>query len=360
VRRLCVAPLDEKLAIARALSTFAHAHAHSDPLREAGAIEAAVALLSLPSPPGADLIRHLACANQRNRTAAREAGALSLLLSSLTRLAQQASPSQDPHSHAPAEVTAIAAAIRNLSFQNESNRDEIRSTGGLGPLLQIVRSTSGEAAYRAAGALENLAADSEDNARAMVEAGVVGVMKELLVGRGDVDLSQKAARKGRAALFRLIAMDRHSSAAKAAATASKERALLEAAMRHKQSTLAQLQAASQLQLSPPGSGVRGETVLLRCALALLEDDLGARSGDRVWAHAVSRFVSALLHGTEAQVPPPMPVAQKTSRHALHSRLSEKPWSDVIDSRTVMRPSNTDGKDVELAVIVVSARQAQLT
>ena len=49
-----------------------------------------------------------------------------------------------------------------------------------------------EAAYRAAGALENLAADNDENAASIVEAGVVPAMKELLVGKGNVDLSQKA------------------------------------------------------------------------------------------------------------------------------------------------------------------------
>eukprot|EP00966_Prymnesium_polylepis_P294821 6808328-Prymnesium_polylepis.1 len=44
-------------------------------------------------------------------------------------------------------------------------------------------------------ALENLAADNEENAAAVVEAAVVPAMKELLVGRGAANLSQKAARK---------------------------------------------------------------------------------------------------------------------------------------------------------------------
>jgi hypothetical protein len=122
----------------------------------------------------------------------------------LTRVAD----SECQAERAASVVTAAVAALRNLSFQNGANRDLIRDSGGLEPLLRIVASgprVAGqppappaasdfkrrEAAYRAAGALENLAADNEENAAAIVDAGVVPAMRELLIGVGRTALSNK-------------------------------------------------------------------------------------------------------------------------------------------------------------------------
>ena len=54
-------------------------------------------------------------------------------------------------------------------------------TQGTPPAPPPIGTPRREAAYRAAGALENLAADNADNAAAIVEAGVVPAMKALLV-----------------------------------------------------------------------------------------------------------------------------------------------------------------------------------
>ena len=115
------------------------------------------------------------------------------------------------HVHVHVHVHVHCMSVRNLSLQNGANRELIRTLGGLAPLLRIVAQGAPpappplgtprrEAAYRAAGALENLAADNGDNAAAIVEAGVVPAMKELLIGFGTADLSQKAVRKGRESL----------------------------------------------------------------------------------------------------------------------------------------------------------------
>ena len=111
----------------------------------------------------------------------------------------QQQPRQQPPAHEPSPppppseaaklVTAATAALRNLSFQNGPNRALIRDAGGLAPLVRIVAPVAGtaasdpprpppdgsrwrEAAYRAAGALENLAADNADDASAIVSAHV--------------------------------------------------------------------------------------------------------------------------------------------------------------------------------------------
>ena len=89
----------------------------------------------------AEAIRHLACANNGNRIAAREAGAIPLLVHMLGRVAAAAAaPTSDLCATDAAVTTAATAALRNLSFQNGPNRDMIRFSGGLIPLLRIVAS----------------------------------------------------------------------------------------------------------------------------------------------------------------------------------------------------------------------------
>jgi hypothetical protein len=198
----------ERIEHLRAHGLLAQVKALGDAMREAGVVDAAVTLLldedDMVSVAAADVIRHCTCANQGSRIRAREAGAIPHLVRMLTRVADAECPAE----RAASVVTAAVAALRNLSFQNGANRDLIRDSGGLEPLLRIVASgprVAGqppappaasdfkrrEAAYRAAGALENLAADNEENAAAIVDAGVVPAMRELLIGVGRTALSNK-------------------------------------------------------------------------------------------------------------------------------------------------------------------------
>ena len=110
-------------------------------MREAGVVDAVVALLRAEGDgeaavAAADALRHLACANDRNRDRARELGAIPLLVAQLRRVAGVAHA--DMGEADVAAVTAATAALRNLSYQNAQNRDAIRAAGGLAPLLDLV------------------------------------------------------------------------------------------------------------------------------------------------------------------------------------------------------------------------------
>jgi hypothetical protein len=65
---------------------------HGDAMRDAGVVGGVTSLLSDPHEPvaiaAAEALRHLACANQQNREAAREGGAIPLLIAMLQRVAE--------------------------------------------------------------------------------------------------------------------------------------------------------------------------------------------------------------------------------------------------------------------------------
>jgi hypothetical protein len=225
--RMLDAELDtaDRLARTKAIGDLAQVLSNANALREAGAVTACVSLLEDPNAAlanaAADAIRHLACASNPNRIAAREAGAIPKLVRILARVADMAdlAVADDLAREQVAAGTSATAALRNLAFQNGPNRDLICFAGGLEPLTRIVATghpprpppigtPRREAAYRAAGALENLSSDHDQNAAAIVKAGVVPAMVELLIGGGSAVLSQKAARKGREGLFALMAREK--------------------------------------------------------------------------------------------------------------------------------------------------------
>ena len=72
-------PVSERLACVRAIGDLAQVVSNAGPLRDAGAVSGCVQLLSDPDAglcnSAAEAIRHLSCASNPNRVAAREHGA---------------------------------------------------------------------------------------------------------------------------------------------------------------------------------------------------------------------------------------------------------------------------------------------
>ena len=336
--------ISERANCARAVGALAQAQAHTDAMREAGVVDAVVALLRAEGDgeaavAAADALRHLACANDRNRDRARELGAIPLLVAQLRRVAGVAHA--DMGEADVAAVTAATAALRNLSYQNAQNRDAIRAAGGLAPLLDLVAtgdppapppggSRGREAAYRAAAALENLASDHAENEATIVERGVVPAMKELLLGKVVEAVSQKAAKKGREEMLRLITLDErrrkareHAAAAEAAVSAASAAA---AAARAKAVTLAAIEAR----------GAGGESVAAAARAAALEAStaLGGAQSELAaltsmeWASAVARY--ACVGGA---APPPFPTDEKEVRRAVFGVLQRPPLGDALACET---------------------------
>ena len=234
-----------------ALGALAQVQSHTDAMKDAGAVQAVSELLLSSEQElavaAAKALGHLACANDEIRSAARDAKAIPRLVAMLDRVAELVSrTAQDAGESKPIclghdiqevvearwtasaaadMVTAVTAALRNLSFNNGPNRQLIRDSNGLLPLLRIVAPVCvaanssiprpppagdlwRQAAYRAAGALENLAADSEEDAHLIVEARVVPAMKELLLGAQADHISHRSGKKWRESLANLIALDR--------------------------------------------------------------------------------------------------------------------------------------------------------
>ena len=269
-------------------------------------------------------------------------------------------------------------SVRNLSLQNGANRELIRTLGGLAPLLRIVAQGAPpappplgtprrEAAYRAAGALENLAADNGDNAAAIVEAGVVPAMKELLIGYGTADLSQKAVRKGRESLSQLLVLHhaaaRARAAAAAAALAAREAAAAAATAQHKARLLHEVRlrgsgraataaattataAAAAAAVFVSAESKLGSLVAGYHPWALAQSELGGLSRDVGWAHAIvsyARALSALRRGGPAgdsvdqpprpPLPPPLRCGCKARRAAIYRVVERPPLAELLACRT---------------------------
>lgn len=349
----------ERIELTKALGTLAQVQAHGDPMREAGVVDAVTALLKDPDDmvtiAAAEAIRHLACANQSNRIASRDGGAIPLLVAMLQRVADHSGSDDEMSCHDAAVVTASTAALRNLSFQNGENQDLIRFSGGLSPLIAIVAQgqppaapPSGtqrrEAAYRAAGALENLAADNEENAEMIVAARVVPAMKELLIGGGQgANLSQKAARMGRQALFKLMAMDSAAAKARAnqeaAATSAREARQTTAAVRSKVELLQQLRDKSDESdaAPPPATPSALEEATLWSAA---ESELCGLTQDAAWSRAMLRYAR-----DGGEPPAPLPCPDKARRAAIHRVAQRYPLGVAVRAEAV-------GGDTAVLVLTV--------
>ena len=156
--------------LADALHKEAVDEANWDEVRDSGALELLTSLLRLgpcrAATQAAAALTHLAH-NTNNRDAIREHEAILplVVLLSEPQEGSAAFRAQDLLQQAgqPAvdwieTATNAAAALRNLTHNNQANQDGIRDAGGIGPLIELLRmGPSSNAASRAADALGGLA-----------------------------------------------------------------------------------------------------------------------------------------------------------------------------------------------------------
>ena len=160
--------ISERANCARAVGALAQAQAHTDAMREA-VVDAVVALLRAEGDgeaavAAADALRHLACANDRNRDRARELGAIPLLVAQLRRVAGVAHA--DMGEGDVAAVTAATAAVRNLVPERaEPRRDPRRRRAGAVAGPRRHRRSAGAAAWRPRGRVAACAAAALENWR---------------------------------------------------------------------------------------------------------------------------------------------------------------------------------------------------
>ena len=266
-------------------------------------------------------------------------GAILLLVAQLRRVAGVAHA--DMGEADVAAVTAATAALRNLSYQNAQNRDAIRAAGGLAPLLDLVAtgdppapppggSRGREAAYRAAAALENLASDHAENEATIVDRGVVPAMKELLLGKVVEAVSQKAAKKGREEMLRLITLDERRRKAREHAAAA-EAAGAAAAAAGGGARLVPRRSPPSRRGAPearaPSAAARAAALEASTALGGAQSELaGARSFE--WASAVARY--ACVGGRARR---PSGPTRRELRRAVFGVLQRPPLGDALACET---------------------------
>ena len=196
-------------------------------------------------------------------------------------------------------------------------------------------------------------------------------MKELLIGYGTADLSQKAVRKGRESLGQLLVLHhaaaRARAAAAAAALASREAAAAAATAQHKARLLHDVRlrggssaaTAAAAAVSATAATVAAAAVVSVFAeselsslmvgyhpWALAESELGGLSRDVGWAHAVvsyARALSALRRGgptgdsgdqpPRPPLPPPLRCGCKARRAAIYRVMERPPLAELLACRT---------------------------
>ena len=154
---------------------------YEDELRRLGSVPPLVSLLTGRSEAAASAVcalANLACGNESNKEAIREAGGIPLLVTLLTEGAESET------------VGSAASALRNLTCGSDSNRKAIREAGGIPALVALLREETA-VATSAVGALGNLA-HLDSNREAIRQAGGIPMLRALLSGGVDLEATLTA------------------------------------------------------------------------------------------------------------------------------------------------------------------------
>ena len=155
-------------------------------------------------------------------------------------------------------------------------------------------------------------------------------MKELLLGKVVEAVSQKAAKKGREEMLRLITLDERRRKAREHAAAA------EAAVSAASAAAAAARAKAVARSLPSRRGAPEARALRRRARAALEAStaLGGAQSELAaltsmeWASAVARY--ACVGGA---APPPFPTDEKEVRRAVFGVLQRPPLGDALACET---------------------------
>jgi hypothetical protein len=301
VSQMRSADLQERIEYARAVGVLARSPAHSAAACEAHVTEEMVELLAAEEVEAqiaaASAIRHLACASAGNRATAVASGAVELLVAMLAPAPDRLAANMD------GLVTASACALRNMTHNDLHAQAAVSAAGGVAPLLALVAvgdppapppvgGRGREAAFFAAGCLENLAGSLPHVASTIVVARAVPPMATLLLGAKATAVSKKSAAKWRSALVNLLAME-------AVRSSAAEACLLEALMSEDvlHSVFATLQRTDEGLLVPYTGAVHCRAVCRAWKVAADAPCLWER------AHAVLRAqaVTLSLSGSRGDV-----------------------------------------------------------
>ena len=169
----------DTLAAAKAadiLTSITELDGYEDELRRLGCVPPLISLLKGRTGAAASAVcalGNLACGNDSNKEAIREAGGIPLLVTLLTEGAESET------------VGNAANALRNLTCGSDSNREAIREAGGIPALVALLRQET-SLATNAVGALGNLA-HLNANREAIRQADGIPMLRALLSGGADLE-----------------------------------------------------------------------------------------------------------------------------------------------------------------------------